>query len=82
MLDLLSLPLVTTVVGSYPTGNLPPGKAMQRAIEDQLDAGIDVVSDGQIQGDMISQFASRIPGFTRLDDGTWEEMKKNRRKKE
>ncbi len=72
MRDLESLPLVTTVVGSYPTDALPPRRAMQRAIEDQLAAGIELVSDGQPRGDMISVFASRIPGFSRGADGVWE----------
>lgn len=72
MRDLDSLPLVTTVVGSYPSDVLPPRRAMQRAIEDQLAAGIELVSDGQPRGDMISLFASRIPGFRRGDDGMWE----------
>ncbi len=72
MRDLDSLPLVTTVVGSYPTDNLPPRRAMQRAIEDQVAAGIDLVSDGQPRGDMIATFAARIPGFRRGADGVWE----------
>ncbi len=72
MRDLETLPLVTTVVGSYPTDGLPPRRAAQRAIEDQLAAGIDLVSDGQPRGDMISIFAGRIPGFRRGADGAWE----------
>src|SRR5689334_15747510 len=72
MRDLDSLPLVTTVVGSYPTDGLPPRRAAQRAIEDQLAAGLDLVSDGQPRGDIISLFASRIPGFRRGADGAWE----------
>lgn len=65
-------PLLTTVVGSYPTGDLPPRRAIQRAVEDQLLAGVDVISDGEQRGDMIARFAARIPGVRRADDGAWE----------
>lgn len=65
-------PLLTTVVGSYPSDGLPPKRAIQRAVEDQIAAGIDVISDGQMRGDMISTFAERIPGFRKADDGVWE----------
>jgi 5-methyltetrahydropteroyltriglutamate--homocysteine methyltransferase len=72
MLDIEAQPLLTTVVGSYPTGGLPPRRAIQRAVEDQITAGIDLISDGQPRGDMISIFASRIPGFVQAEDGVWE----------
>ncbi len=64
-------PLLTTVVGSYPTDGLPARRAIARAVEDQLLAGVDVISDGQPRGDMIAMFASRIPGIERRDDGAW-----------
>ncbi|HEX8995970.1 MAG TPA: uroporphyrinogen decarboxylase family protein [Ktedonobacterales bacterium] len=65
-------PLLTTVVGSYPSGDLLPKAAIERAVEDQILAGVDVISDGQPRGDMIEIFASRIPGVKRRDDGAWE----------
>ena len=65
-------PLLTSVVGSYPTDGLPARRAIERAVEDQLVAGVDVISDGQPRGDMIEVFASRIPGIERRDDGMWE----------
>lgn len=65
-------PLLTTVVGSYPTDDLPRQRAIERAVEDQLLAGVEVISDGQTRGDMIEVFASRIPGIERRDDGVWE----------
>ncbi len=65
-------PLLTMVVGSYPTDGLPPRRAIQQAIEDQLIAGVDVISDGEPRGNMIAAFASRIPGIRRADDGAWE----------
>ncbi|HLY32463.1 MAG TPA: hypothetical protein VKQ36_15670, partial [Ktedonobacterales bacterium] len=72
MPDRLSLPLLTTVVGSYPTDGLPPRRAIQRAVEDQIAAGIDLISDGQVRGDMIAIFARAIPGFALASDGAWE----------
>ncbi|HEY7982605.1 MAG TPA: uroporphyrinogen decarboxylase family protein [Ktedonobacterales bacterium] len=64
-------PLLTTVVGSYPTGGLPPRRALQRAVEEQIAAGVELISDGQVRGDMISLFAERIPGFAPAADGGW-----------
>ena len=64
--------LLTSVVGSYPTEELPPRRAIERAVEDQLLAGVDVISDGQPRGNMIETFAARIPGIERRDDGAWE----------
>ena len=64
--------MLTSVVGSYPTDGLPTRKAIERAVEDQLIAGVDVISDGQPRGDMIEVFAARIPGIERRDDGMWE----------
>lgn len=72
MLDIDFQPLLTTVVGSYPSGGLPPRRAIQRAVEDQIAAGLDLISDGQMRGDMIGAFAGRIPGFELADDGVWE----------
>jgi 5-methyltetrahydropteroyltriglutamate--homocysteine methyltransferase len=62
--------LPTTVVGSYPVVKstslrslLDPLKsAVETAVADQLSAGIDIISDGQVRGDMINAFASRLPG--------------------
>ncbi len=65
-------PLLTTVVGSYPSDGLPTRRAIERAVEDQLLAGVDVISDGQPRGDMIETFAARIAGIERRDDGVWE----------
>ena len=61
MREIEALPLLTTVVGSYPTGGLPPRRAIQRAVEEQITAGIELISDGQPRGDMVGVFAGRIP---------------------
>jgi 5-methyltetrahydropteroyltriglutamate--homocysteine methyltransferase len=63
--------LATTVVGSYPvvkTGGLksifdPLGGAVETAVTDQINAGIDIISDGQVRGDMIGAFSSKLPGI-------------------
>ncbi|MCK9580274.1 MAG: methionine synthase [Methanoregula sp.] len=63
--------LATTVVGSYPVvkaGGLkslfdPLAGAVETAVSDQIGAGIDIISDGQVRGDMIGAFASKLPGI-------------------
>jgi 5-methyltetrahydropteroyltriglutamate--homocysteine methyltransferase len=63
--------LATTVVGSYPVvkgGGLmsffdPLRPAVETAVGDQLAAGIDIISDGQVRGDMIGAFTSHLPGI-------------------
>jgi len=63
--------LATTVVGSYPvvkTGGLksifdPLAGAVETAVTDQMNAGIDIISDGQVRGDMIGAFTSKLPGI-------------------
>lgn len=67
--------LATTVVGSYPvvkTGGLksifdPLAGAVETAVADQIGAGIDIISDGQVRGDMISAFTSKLPGIREQD---------------
>jgi 5-methyltetrahydropteroyltriglutamate--homocysteine methyltransferase len=63
--------LATTVVGSYPVekgGGLrglfdPLHTAVETAVTDQIAAGIDIISDGQVRGDMIQIFAQKLPGI-------------------
>lgn len=67
--------LPTTVVGSYPpvkgTGFSaildPMKKAVETAVADQVAAGIDIISDGQVRDDMIRSFAGNLPGIRNLD---------------
>jgi len=67
--------LATTVVGSYPVakgGGLrslfdPLRPAVETAVGDQIAAGIDIISDGQVRGDMINAFASHLPGIRELE---------------
>jgi len=66
----------TTVVGSFPAsppvnsllrycreGADPFGESMRDAIEVQISAGIDIVSDGQTRNDMVKLFASKLGGI-------------------
>jgi len=62
--------LATTVVGSYPVvkrGGLmsffdPLHSAVETAVADQIGACIYIISYGQVRGDMITTFASKLPG--------------------
>ena len=60
--------LLTTVIGSYPAkpkeGDVDPFlHAIKIAVDDQLEAGIDLISDGQTRYDMIRYFTLHLPGF-------------------
>jgi len=37
--------------------------SIEAAVADQLEAGIDLISDGQVRADMVSMFAAGIPGM-------------------
>ena len=41
----------------------PLHTAVETAVADQIKAGIDIISDGQVRGDMIQVFASKLPGI-------------------
>jgi 5-methyltetrahydropteroyltriglutamate--homocysteine methyltransferase len=57
--------MFTTVIGSYPLSYQQLGKeAITRAVKDQLDAGIWLVSDGQTRYDMVEYFARAIDGYS------------------
>jgi 5-methyltetrahydropteroyltriglutamate--homocysteine methyltransferase len=53
----------TTVIGSYPLsyGELGP-RAVIRAVEEQIAAGVQLVSDGQTRADMVSAYAGVLKG--------------------
>lgn len=63
--------LPTTVVGSYPPVEghglrslLDRHRtALETAVADQIRAGIEIISDGQVRADMVSAFADRLPGI-------------------
>ena len=46
----------------------PFKESIKHSVFSQLDAGIDIVSDGQVRGDMVSSFSKYIPGF-KIEDG-------------
>lgn len=51
-------------VGAYD----PFKYSIKQAVFSQLDAGVDIISDGQVRGDMVSSFSKFIPGF-KIEDG-------------
>lgn len=55
--------ILTTVIGSYPICKKEGLDAIRVAVDAQLSAGIDLISDGQVRHDMIKYFTSHIPGF-------------------
>ena len=67
--------LPTTVVGSYPAKPKrtlkslfdPLHLAVEEAVSLQKKAGITIISDGQVRGDMIGVFASKLPGIRGSD---------------
>jgi len=67
--------LPTTVVGSYPAKPErtlrslfdPWHAAVVNAVQCQKEAGITIISDGQVRGDMIGAFASKLPGVRGSD---------------
>jgi 5-methyltetrahydropteroyltriglutamate--homocysteine methyltransferase len=67
--------LPTTVVGSYPAQPRrtvhslldPFHEAVIQAVRAQISAGITIISDGQVRGDMIGSFASHLPGIRGKD---------------
>jgi 5-methyltetrahydropteroyltriglutamate--homocysteine methyltransferase len=42
--------------------------SLETAVQDQINAGIDIISDGQVRGDMIEIFARNIHGMIVEDD--------------
>ena len=50
--------------------NAPYKEAIKTAVIAQLDAGVDIISDGQVRGDMVSIFTEFIPGMKIVDGNT------------
>lgn len=44
--------------------------SIKDAVTAQLDAGVDIISDGQVRGDMVSIFTEFIPGMKIVDGNT------------
>lgn len=58
---------ILNIFGAYD----PFKNAIQNAVFTQLDAGVDIISDGQTRGDMISQFSKYIPGMKIENNNTF-----------
>jgi 5-methyltetrahydropteroyltriglutamate--homocysteine methyltransferase len=50
---------LSATLGSYDSFQT----AMEQAVKDQVNAGIDLISDGQVRGNMLEIFAGSIPGM-------------------
>ncbi|MBR0272062.1 MAG: methionine synthase [Methanobrevibacter sp.] len=55
---------VLKIFGSYD----PFKQSIKQSVFSQLDAGVDIISDGQVRGDMVSSFSKYIPGF-KIEEG-------------
>jgi len=68
--------MATTVVGSFPSspsaaslvrfcreGKDPFGESLAEAVETQISAGVDIVSDGQTRNDMVKLFTAKLGGI-------------------
>ncbi len=53
-------------IGAYD----PFKQAIKTSVMAQLDAGVDIISDGQVRGDMVSIFTQFIPGMKIVDGNT------------
>ncbi len=58
--------LFATITGSYPPITPPASTedSIKRAVQDQLDAGLDILVDGQIESDIAGIFAGHMEGFS------------------
>ena len=50
---------ISSLLGSYD----PLRPALELAVQDQIKAGVDLISDGQVREDMLGIFAKAIPGM-------------------
>ncbi len=62
------MPIETMVVGSFPKSKKPLEEAVKEVVELQLRYGIDLVTDGEMRGNMI-QYFEQIPGLEKSDEG-------------
>ena len=57
---------ILNVFGAYD----PFKESIKQTVISQLDAGVDIISDGQVRGDMVSTFTNFIPGMQLEDNNT------------
>ncbi len=55
---------ISNFLGSYD----PYIPALEIAVKDQINARVDIISDGQVRGDMIEVFARKIPGMSVVEN--------------
>jgi len=62
------MPIETMVVGSFPKSKNPLEDAIREVVDLQLRYDIDIVTDGELRGNMI-QYFDQIPGLERSGEG-------------
>ncbi len=60
---------ISSKISNFLGLNDPYIPLLERAVKDQINAGVDIISDGQVRGDMIKVFARQLPGMT-VEEGT------------
>ena len=58
---------LSSFFGSYD----PYHRALEIAVQDQVKAGVNLISDGQVRGSMIELFARSIPGVEYKEGSSW-----------
>jgi 5-methyltetrahydropteroyltriglutamate--homocysteine methyltransferase len=73
--DIFGRPMRTTVIGSHPLSHAALGaNAVVLSVEEQIAAGIQLVSDGQTRGDMISVYTGVLKGLEVRAEGAEKKM--------
>ncbi len=60
---------ISSIISNFFGAYDPYIPALELAVKDQINAGVDIISDGQVRGDMIEVFARKIPGMA-VEQGT------------
>lgn len=58
--------IIATITGSYPPLPPPSSKeeSIKRAVKEQIEAGLDILVDGQVESDIAGIFAGHIKGYS------------------
>jgi 5-methyltetrahydropteroyltriglutamate--homocysteine methyltransferase len=73
--EVFSRPMRTTVIGSHPQSHALLGdNAVVLSVEEQISSGVNLVSDGQTRGDMISVYAGVLTGLELRGEGADRKM--------
>lgn len=62
------MPLITTVIGSFPRLHEDLKKSIRLAIDIQVSIGLDIVSDGEQRTDMLSYMSNSMYGIGKINE--------------